>query len=707
LSSSPRDCPGVAVPPTPERTETDTYHGTLVQDPYRWLEEISRPDVRAWIERQNAFTRRVLDAWPRRPALHARLTELVADAGPTYLTLRHANGLLFALKRQPPLEQNVLVAWADPDDPACERTVLDPNRLDPTGATTIDWFEPSPDGSKVAVSLSLSGSESGDAHVFDVATGRQLPNAIPRVNGGTAGGSLAWETSGDAFVYTRYPRPGERPDGELPFWVQVYRHVLGTDTSADTYEIGREFPKIAEIALEAGADGRHILASVQRGDGGEFAHWVRSQDGVWRALTRIEERCVAGRLDGRGGVYLVVRDGAGRGRIVRAALDGPSAGFAAAREVVPEREDAIQTSFAHGTGIWTGENRLYVLYQMGGPNAVEVFSADGAPLGTVPTPSLSMVDDLVVLDGGDVLVSNQSLTQPRVWLRIPRDGGDPVVTALSAPSPADFSDCEVVRDHAVSRDGTHVPMTILRRSDLALDGSNPTILYGYGGYGVCQTPLFRSWLKAWTEQGGVLAIAHVRGGGEFGHAWHHAGRLDRKQNVFDDFASCASRLLTAGYATREKLALMGGSNGGLLMGAMIVQHPSMARAVVSLVGLYDMLRVEATPNGAFNVPEFGSVEDPAMFRALYAYSPYHNVRDGIAYPAVLLTAGENDPRVEPWQSRKMAARLQKATTSGRPVLLRTNAASGHGLGTALSHVIDELADVLAFLERELGVDCQP
>jgi prolyl oligopeptidase len=224
---------------------------------------------------------------------------------------------------------------------------------------------------------------------------------------------------------------------------------------------------------------------------------------------------------------------------------------------------------------------------------------------------------------------------------------------------------------------------VLRLRGLALDGTHPTLLYGYGGYGVCQTPGFRGRLRAWIERGGVFAVAHVRGGGEYGETWHREGCLELKQNVFDDFAACARRMSALGYATRDKLALMGGSNGGLLMGAMITQHPDLARAVVSLVGLYDMVRVERTPNGAYNVPEFGTVVDPGMFRVLHGYSPYHRVKDGTKYPAVLFLTGANDPRVDPMQSRKMTARLQAANPAGT-VLLRTSAGSGHGLGTALS-----------------------
>ena len=684
------------------RTVVDTYHGVAVDDPYRWLERSGDPEVEAWIAAQNAHTRAILDAWPGRVALRRRVAELLSAGSVAYAALA-ARGTLFAVKRQPPLEQPLLVALDTPDDLAGERVVVDPNALDPDGKTAIDWYVPSNDGSMVAVSLSRAGTESGDVRIFDAATGRPLGDFVPRVNGGTAGGSLAWGAGSDGFYYTRYPRSGERPAEELGFHVEVYWHALGADSSSDRYEIGREFPRIGEIRLESSRDGRFVLASIQRGDGGEFIHWLREPGGTWQKLTRFEDRCTAARLGEDGAAYFVSLLGAPKGRVLRLGFDQAGRGIGAATVVVPELSEPIETSFAHDTGLWLDRHAVYVLYQQGGPNTVRVFGLDGSARGELPHPPLSAVDDLVALPNGEVLYQVQSFTEPPAWFRRPAAGGAPRRTALAEVSPADYSDCEVVREQSISPDGVKVPMSILRRRGLRLDGTNPTILYGYGGYGVCQTPAFRGRMRAWVDRGGVFAVAHVRGGGELGDAWHRDGHLERKQNVFDDFAACARRLVELGYATPSKLALMGGSNGGLLMGAMITQHPSLARAVVSLVGLYDMIRVEGTPNGAYNVPEFGSVDDPAMFRILLGYSPYHRVRDGAAYPSILMATGANDPRVDPWHSRKMVARLQAATSSSNPVLLRTNVAAGHGIGTPLSDQIEEYTDVLAFLMRELGV----
>jgi prolyl oligopeptidase len=271
----------------------------------------------------------------------------------------------------------------------------------------------------------------------------------------------------------------------------------------------------------------------------------------------------------------------------------------------------------------------------------------------------------------------------------------------------DFSDCEVVRAFAQSKDGTQVPVNIIHRKGITLDGSHPVLLTGYGGYGVNISPAFVSSRRVWIEQGGIFAEANIRGGGEFGETWHREGMLTKKQNCFDDFAAVMQFMIDQGYTSSEKLAILGGSNGGLLMGAMVTQHPNLAKAVVSFVGIYDMVRSELSPNGAFNIPEFGTVEDPDQFRALLDYSPYHNTQEGIRYPAILFLTGANDPRVDPMHSRKMTALLQASTSGDAPILLRTSGSTGHGLDTPLSERVEESVDWYGFLFEQLGVDYQP
>jgi prolyl oligopeptidase len=310
---------------------------------------------------------------------------------------------------------------------------------------------------------------------------------------------------------------------------------------------------------------------------------------------------------------------------------------------------------------------------------------------------------MLCLEGNQLLFRNITYIEPFVWMSYDPVTGQSKPTALAGTSPADFSDMEVVREFATSRDGTRIPLNIIRKKGTKLDGSNPTLLYGYGGYGISLSPSFSVARRIWFDHDGVYVVANLRGGGEFGEEWHKAGNLTRKQNVFDDFAACAEYLTKTGYTSRDKFAVEGASNGGLLMGAFLTQHPHLIRAVVSHVGIYDALRTELEPNGAFNITEFGTVKIPEQFTALYAYSPYHHVVDGMRYPAVLLLTGDHDGRVNPFHSRKMIARLQAANKSAYPILLRTTSAAGHGMGTALDERIAEEADVFAFLFDQLGM----
>ena len=678
------------LPATPKKPVTDVYHGVKVVDDYRWLEDFNDPAVRAWADAENRYSRAHLDALPERATLYERLKALLSYPSPRYRSLARRRDLFFALKQQPPKEQPFLVTLASPDDLASERVVVDPNQLDTRGTTAIDFYVPSADGKLVALSLSLQGSESGDVHVFDVATGKPLADVIPRVNGGTAGGGLAWNADGSGFYYTRYPRGTERALADMAFYQQVYFHRLGTKTEDDKYEIGKDFPRIAEIALDSPEDGRWILATMANGDGGEFALYLRGPNGEWRQIASLADQVTHAEFGLDGHLYLLSKQNAPRGKILRMALEGDLAG---APTVVPESKAVID-------GFLPTATKLYVSDLVGGPSQVRVFNLAGGEHGKVPIEGVVSVGQLVRGKGDELLFESESYVEPPAWYRF--ESQKVVQTALRYKSPADFSDVQVTREFATSKDGTKVPVNIISRKGTKLDGNNPTVLYGYGGYNISLTPYFQVRLRPLLDHGFVYVIANLRGGGEFGEQWHLAGNLTHKQNVFDDFAASARYLIDHKYTTPARLAIEGGSNGGLLMGAALTQHPEMYRAVVSYVGIYDMLRVELHPNGAFNVTEFGTVKEPDQFRALYAYSPYHHVVDGTQYPAVLFLTGDNDPRVDPANSRKMTARLQASGTK-RPILLRTSSSSGHGIGTALSERIAEDADVFAFLFEQLGV----
>jgi prolyl oligopeptidase len=682
-----------APPPTPVRPVTDTYHGVRVVDPYRWLEKARDPEVERWTRAQDAYARGWLHALPSRAAIHATLERWFAAESRSWRSMRYRGGRFFVLESVPPHPQPMLVALDSPFDSSKTVTVVDPNRLDPAGTTAIDWFVPSNDGKRVAVSLSKGGSEVGSLYVFETDDGRQVGEPIPHVQNPTAGGSAAWNADDSGIFYTRYPEKGERPSEDMAFYQQVWFHRLGTSHGDDRYCIGRDFPRIAEIALSTSEDGRRVLAQVANGDGGQYAHYLLEPDGRWIPLTRFEDKVTEAAFGLHDDLYLLSHQGAPRGRLLRLALDHPT--LESATVAVPQTSAVIE-------GFRAARDGLYVVDLVGGPSQLRRFSSDGRFLGKVAIPPICSVDPDLVHGQGDALYFRvQTYLSPPAWYVSERGRVRP--TALAERSPVSFKDCEVVRRFATSKDGTRVPLNILMRKGTRRDGHNPTILYGYGGYSVSITPSFDANRRLWLDHGGIWVIANIRGGGEYGETWHHQGNLTRKQNVFDDFAAAARWLIAQRYTSPRRLAISGRSNGGLLMGAALTQHPELYRAVVSGVGIYDMLRVELDPNGAFNVTEFGTVKDPAQFKALYAYAPYYHVKRGIRYPAVLLTTGANDGRVNPAQSKKMTARLQSATASGRPILLLVNFHAGHGMGTSQKIRINELADTYAFLFHELGV----
>jgi prolyl oligopeptidase len=620
--------------------------------------------------------------------------KLRSEESARYFGLVKKKGILFALRFKPPAQQPVLIRLDSLNSPEKARVVFDPNKYDTNGVTAMDWYVPSLDGRKVAICLSQHGSEQGTLHFFDVETGKKITDEIPRVQYPTGGGSAAWIPDGSGIFYTRYPHEGEKPDADINFFQQVWFHRLGAPVREDQYEIGKDFPRIAEIDLQAREDGKWILATVANGDGGDYAHYLRNTSGKWEQLTKFEDGVKHAAFGRDDFIYLVSLKDAPRGKVLRLV---PGAELSEATIVAPERKGVVQ-------GVAPVEKGLYVSYLQGGPSELLYFERGSMRGKEIPILPVSSVGGLDSWHGNELVFGNTSYLHPFAWFTYNAADKKPRRTALFMTSPVDFNDIEVVREFATSKDGTKVPLNILRKKGLKLTGNNPTLLYAYGGYGISLTPSFDSTKRVWFDAGGVWVVANLRGGGEYGEAWHKAGNLTHKQNVFDDFIAAAEHLIERKYTSSSKLAVQGGSNGGLLMGAFLTQRPELARAVVSQVGIYDMLRVELDPNGQFNVTEFGTVKDPEQFKALYAYSPYHRVKDGIKYPAVLLTTGENDGRVNPAQSRKMAARLQAATGSTAPILFRSTAAAGHGVGTALKERISEQADVLSFLFDQLGME---
>jgi prolyl oligopeptidase len=753
-SAPPLEQRPAPVVPAARRPVTHTYFGTNVTDDYEWLEDGQSAETKAFVDAENALTRSTIDSFSERPSVRERVASILNATAADWFAVTNENGQLFALKDAPPKQQRLLVALGSSTGgggggkiPSSERVILDPNVLDPSGKTTIDFFVPSPDGQTVAVSLSKDGTESGDLHLIEVATGKDKNETIARVNGGTAGGSVAWNADGTGFHYTRYPRQGERPAADLDFYQQVYFHKVGTQESADTYAMGKELPRIAEIELVrsdfdgggGSGGGKRTLARVSNGDGGEIEFHVLDS-GKWIRLSKFEDELSAASFGPEGKVYAVTRKGAPRGKVVVFSPPFVDQQQPKPADVLPESPDTVIEDLI------VTKSSIYAIEIADGPSRVRRFplsakaeplaqepkkpapAKKGAPPPSPPTPPptipagarglaaallplppvSSITSSLKV--GDDLLLRVESYVEPPKWMLYKSSEHRLVATGLAKKPAFDMNDVEVSRESCVSKDGTRVPMTILKKKStkMPLDGSMPAFLTGYGGFGVTVKPRMRATFRVWLDHGGVVAETNLRGGGERGEAWHRAGYLTKKQNVFDDFAACAKTLFDLKYTRPERLAIHGRSNGGLLMGAELVQHPEMFRAVATGVGIYDMLRNELSPNGAFNITEYGSVKDEAQFRALHAYSPLHNVKNDVGYPAVLFMSGANDPRVDPYHSRKMTARLQASMPkpterqATHPILLRADAATGHGMGTPLSAEIEETTDMLTFLLHEVA-----
>jgi len=691
-----------SAPPTKINNVADSYGDVKVTDPYRWLENAADPKVHAWSLAQDARTRKYFDKLSYRNAMFDRLMKQISASSSSFYDLQAVGDKVFAYYNLPPKQQPMIALLDNTADPANVKVVVDPNAINKQGTTAIDWFVPSPKGNLVAASMSDNGSEDGSLHIFDVATGKEVDKVIPRAQYPTGGGSLAWRADGSGFWYTRYPGPDEAADRQH-FYQQVYYHKLGDDPAKDAYVIGKDFPKVAEIALDNKQNPNYTVITVANGDGGEFAHYVLGPDGSIKQVTHFEDKIVAAAIGADDAIYMISHEGAPHGKLTKLPLNDLDLHHA---KTIVEQSDAVMQGGGEfgGTPIVITKKAIYLREVVGGPSRVAIFDHEGKSQGDLPLPDVAAVNEVEPLSDGTVLYSVATYLKPTYYARFDEASGKEADTKLAQTSPVAFDDTVVERVFATSKDGTKVPLNVVHRKDIKLDGSNPTLLYGYGGYGVNQVPHFLgATTRLWLDAGGVFVVANLRGGSEYGEEWHAQGALTHKQNVFDDFAAGAQYLIDQKYTSKEHLAILGGSNGGLLMGAEFTQHPDMFRAVVSMVGIYDMLRVELDPNGAFNTTEFGTVKNPEQFKALMAYSPYHHVTKGTKYPAIFMATGETDGRVNPMHSRKMIARLQAATASNHPVLLSINSHAGHGIGSSLTIKVNQTVDIYAFLFDQLGM----
>jgi prolyl oligopeptidase len=650
----------------------------LEADPYRYLEDSADPRTVAWTREQNARTRASLDAAPDRDALIRRFDVLVR--GETFGVRVPCGERTFVSYRPAGAEQVALYVA----DGAGERPLIEPATLDPSGLTALDWWYPSPRGTYVAFGLSRNGDERSTLYVLDVATGERLADAIP----GTRHCSLAWEPGETAFYYTRYPADSE-------YDVRGYRHVLGEPWERDERIAGEGRRPEEWLALALSAGGRYLTATFYDG-------WARSDVYVadtartpLRFQTVVEGRAALHDVDpGDRALYLRSGDGAARFRVFEIAPEALDR--AAWREIVPEGEHALEA-------IALTRHGLLLRYLENVRCVVRLHRHDGSVEVLPQAPERSVVDWYATEASSRVELLEASFLEPPSARRFDvGERGTAEGAGRRAATPFDPSAYRTEQRWFVSRDGTRVPMTTIAKATTPQDGTAPAVLYGYGGFNVSLLPSFVPDIVPWLDAGGVYAIANLRGGGEFGEAWHRAGMRERKQNVFDDFAAAALYLGGAGLADPARIALVGGSNGGLLVAALATQRPELARAIVCLVPLTDMLRFPDFLIARLWIAEYGDPADPSDAAVLRAYSPYHNVRDGVPYPAMLIASAEDDTRVDPMHARKFGARVQAATASGLPVYVHVEPNAGHGAGKPRRKVVAELADRWSFIGRELG-----
>jgi prolyl oligopeptidase len=670
----------------------ETLHGRKIRDPYRWLENSDTPETQEFVRQQWEYARSVLDSLPGREQIRQRLTELLAIG--TIGTPQVGGNFYFYFRREG--SQNQPIIYVREGVNAEDRALIDPNQLAADGTIAVDWWYPSHDGKYVAYGLSAGGSEMSTLRVIETATGTVLPDTIER----TRAASLAWRPDQSGFFYTRYPRKGDVPAGEEVYHRCVFYHSLGTDPEKDLLIFGEGRNPEDWPNAELSEDGHYLLITVEQG-------WTRTElflmDLVAGTpairITDGKDFIYRGEIF-RGNLYVISNEDASRYRVFKTSADRPEREFW--RELIPQSDAVLQAiDIIHGD--------VFALYERNATSEIKVFSTDGRFLGDVRLPGLGSVTGFGgEWDSKEMFFGFQSFTVPASVYRIDLTQPNALSTSavwakIDAPS-INPSDYEVKQVWYVSKDGTRVPMFIFHKKGLELNGHSPTLLTGYGGFNISLTPTFTGDRYLWLQRGGVFAVANLRGGAEFGEEWHRAGMLDKKQNVFDDFTAAAEYLIEQKYTDRERLAIRGGSNGGLLMGAMLTQHPDLFRAVVCQVPLLDMLRYQNFQIAKLWIPEYGSAEVPEQFEWLYAYSPYHHVKKGTQYPATLFMTAESDTRVDPLHAKKMAALLQAEAANGkdRPILLRIETRAGHGAGKPITKILDELTDMYSFLWSMVG-----
>jgi prolyl oligopeptidase len=677
----------------------DTVQGHKIVDPYRYLENANDPETKLYVERELSYTRSILDPLPGRDMINARLSQLL-EIG-TVGAPQMGGPYYFHTRREGDQNQPILyVRDGGNGAPNRDRVLLDVNKLSADGTIALDWWYASEDGKYVAYGTSPSGSEISTLYVIETASGKLLPDAIDR----TRAASVAWKPDNSGFFYTRYPRRGEVPEGQEVYHRRVFYHALGTNPSRDPliFGEGRDPEWWPNVSLSE--DGRWLLIDEEQGwtKNEMFLQDLTSKNPPVKITAGKDFLYTADSFAGK--LYITTNEDAPRYRIFVADAANPKRENW--KEIIPETDAVLQGASVTG-------GKLLAQYEHNATSQLMLFGLDGKKLADIPTPALGSVFSASGrYDRNEIFFGFQSFTVPPSIYRVDlNDVHNATVNSsmwakVDAPSiePSAF---DVEQVWYTSKDGTKVPMFVVSKKGMEKTGKNPTLLTGYGGFNISLTPSFNRSVYLWMEHGGVYAVANLRGGAEFGQDWHRAGMLEKKQNVFDDFIAAGEYLIAQKYTDRDHLAIQGGSNGGLLMGAMITQRPDLFRAVVCQVPLLDMLRYQNFQIAKLWVPEYGSADDARQFDWLYAYSPYHHVKPGQEYPAILFMTGDTDTRVDPMHAKKMAALLQAEAKNGdnqqKPILLRIETKAGHGAGKPVTKQIEESTDVYSFLFWQLGM----
>ena len=683
-------------PEAAKSDQTDDYHGTRVADPYRWLEDVDSPATKAWVEAQNRVTFDYLSTLPERGPLKERLTRIWNYA--RYTTPFKEGGKTFWSENTG--LQNQFVLFVQDSPKSKPRVLIDPNTMSTDGTVALNSMAVSPNGKYIAYGTSASGSDWQQIQLRDVATAKDFADTTLWVKFS----GIEWTKDSQGYFYSRFPEP---KDGNRYISVsrnqKLYYHRIGKPQSEDV--LIYEDPAHPEwrASAQVSEDGQFLLISIVHGGGDRNDVYIVDlrnpmKPDVTAPMMKIFDRFDASYdyVDNIGNrFYFRTNNGAPKGRVISLNINFPRE--SEWKTVIPENKDAL-------TNVWMYGGQFVATYLQDARGSIRLFSRTGSTLGEVPLPGIGAVGGVSgKKNQTDIYYSFTSFLYPTTIFKY--DLATKKNTVHKAPKVAfDVDKYETKQVFYSSKDGTRVPMFITHRKGMVLDGNNPTLLYAYGGFNISQQPSFNVRNLVWLEMGGVYAVPNLRGGGEYGQEWHEAGKFEKKQNVFDDYIAAAEYLVKEKYTSPSKLAISGGSNGGLLVGAVLNQRPDLYSVALPAVGVMDMLRYHRFTIGHAWASEYGSADSARFFPVLYKYSPLHNIKPGTKYPATLVTTADHDDRVVPGHSFKYAAALQAAQAGPAPVLIRIETKSGHGAGRPTSKVIEEAADVLAFTMKNLGMN---